>query len=504
MILVIDVGTSSTKFLLMDEQGTICYIASKKYTLQYPSRGAVTMDINHFTSHLKNGLVEVGTHCTQEGIALAGISVTSQRSSIIPVARDGSPLSHALMWQDTRSQEICDVLFEHIDEIRNICAMVMTPLYSAPKIAYLRETMNEVYQAADKLVGFSEYTLFQLTGAWVTDTSIASRTALFDIKSLRWSPELLDIFNIEEKKLCPLTAVGSLIDLTTGEMTRLLGQSSPVPVFSAGGDQQCAALGNGTLVSGDISANFGSGAYVFGLCDHPIIPEDKRVVCNVSAMAQKWQIESSFSSCGMTLDWVDRILFKKADEPHPYANFMDASRSVPIGSNGVRFSIHLAGMKNKEGDTTSYGGIFNIRNGTTRDDLARSVLEGIAISFDAHLDLVKKELEQKRHEINISGGLTRDLFFNQMLSSMVGLNLVTLDNPEATASGAWISTATRLGLHASEVEAFSTMAQRLAKTRYSPDHRDYGEYRRIKDELNQLIDSITHNVNGGYQYVKNQ
>lgn len=490
MILVVDVGTSGTKFLLIDEQGKICYIASEKYSLQYPSSGAVTMDIERFTFHLMNGLAAVGAHCLEGGIALAGISITSQRSSVIPVASDGSPLSHALMWQDTRSQKICDALVDRTDEIRNICAMVVSPIYSAPKMAYLRETMNEVYQAADKLVGFCEYTLFKLTNSWATDTSIASRTALFNIQNLRWSDELLDIFTIEEKKLCPLIEVGAMIERTTNEITRLLGQTEPVPVFSAGGDQQCAALGNGTLATGDISANFGSGAYVLGLCDHPLIPGDKRVVCNVGAIAGTWQVESSFSSCGMTIDWLDRMLFKSADEPYPYTNFMDASRRAPIGSHGVRFSIHLAGLKNISGRAFASGGILNITNATTKDDLARSVLEGIAASFSDHFDLVRRELEGELQEIGISGGLTKDSFFNQMISSMTGIGARTWDNPQATASGAWISTATQLGLYPSEAEAFDVMASQLNQIRYVPDKLDGDLYRQIKDELNQWIGSI--------------
>ena len=93
-------------------------------------------------------------------------------------------------------------------------------------------------------------------------------------------------------------------------------------------------------------------------------------------------------------------------------------------------------------------------------------------------------------EIGISGGLTKDRFFNQIVSSMVGIDTNTLDNPEATASGAWISTATQLGLYPSEAEAFGVMASQLNKTRYIPDKLDGDLYRQIKDELNQLVGSI--------------
>lgn len=490
MVLVIDVGTSSLRCLLMDRQGVPRYSTSERYPLCYPAEDAVTMDIRQFTSHLLAALARIGEHCTLHQIALSGISVTSQRSSVIPVASDGTALADALMWQDTRAQYLCDALIGRYDEIREISGMTIAPIYSAPKMSYLRDSMPEIYHAAHKLVGFCEYTVHQLTGTWATDTSIASRTALFDVRTLTWSTKLLDIFNIDHKKLCPLIQVGTLVNETTNTITRLLGQSVAIPVFSAGGDQQCAALGNGTLAAGDISANFGSGAYVLGITDHPIIPSQPNVVCNVGAIADKWQIESSFSSCGMTIDWLDQLLFKVSDEPHPYANFMAASRRAPIGSRGVRFSIHLAGMKNELGKAVAYGGIFNMTNGTSRDDLARSLLEGIAVSFSNHLDRVRRELDKEPLQIGISGGLTKDRFFNQMVSSMVGIDTHTLDNPEATASGAWISTATQLGLYPSEAEAFAVMASQLNETRYVPDKLEGDLYRHIKDELNQLIGSI--------------
>lgn len=491
MILVVDVGTSSTKFLVMDELGVVRYTHSEKYCLLYPTPGAVTMDITSYTAHLNSGLTAIGTYCTSHGITLQGVSVTSQRSSVIAVARDGRPLSHALMWQDTRSQAICDRFEEEMEQIRAISGMIVAPIYSAPKMAYVRETMPDTYHAAEKLVGFCEYTLYQLTSTWATDTSIASRTSLFDITALSWSDELLTLFGIDDHKLCPLIEVGSKVGMTTSFTTRILGQREPVPVFSAGGDQQCAALGNGALKDGDICANFGSGAYVLGLANHPTIPRHGSVVCNASAIAGKWQIESSFSSCGMSLDWIDRLLFKTEEEPAPYTNFMAASRRAPIGSNGIRFSIHLAGKKGERGSVTSLGNIFNITNSTTKDDLARSVLEGIASAYAESLALVHSELDVEATEVMISGGLTKDRFFNQMTSSLSGLGALTLDNPEATATGAWISTATRLGLYASEASAFEAMAGQLSRSRYIPIEDDRLVYRTVSHELHQLIDAIT-------------
>lgn len=505
MILVVDVGTSSVKFVLMNEIGAPKYICGEKYTLVYPTEQAVEMDVRDFTTHLFTGLKKVGAYCTEQNITLQAVSVTSQRSSVIPVTVEGTPLSHALMWQDTRSQHICDALIPRFDAIRAISGMTATPTYSAPKMAYLKQTMADVYHAAFKLIGFCEYALFQLTGAWATDISIASRTSLFDIKSLAWSSDLLALFDIDKKKLCPLIEVGSIVDQTIPMVTRLLGQDNPIPVYSAGGDQQCAALGNGTLETGDISANFGSGAYVLGLIDHPSIPEQSNVVCNVSAIPGKWQIESSFSSCGMTLDWIDRMLFKNQNEPHPYANFMEASRRSPIGSHGVRFSIHLAGKKNALGKIVSYGGIFNINHAITKDDIARSVLEGIACSFDEHLGAVRSELNTIPDEVGISGGLAKDPFFNQMVGSTIGFEVTTLDNPEATASGAWISTAKRIGLYDSEAKAFATMAGHLKRIRYASIKAEHDTYQKIKVELTQFTDSIPETITfGGYKNGKTQ
>ena len=127
--------------------------------------------------------------------------------------------------------------------VYGICGMRPSPVFSAPKMQYIKTYMPEIYEKAVKLIGFQEYVLHYLTGEYITDTSIASRTCLYDLHREMWSEELLGLFGIDKGKLCGLAPAGSVIGETAVGINHLLGIRHGIPVVSAGGDQQCAALG---------------------------------------------------------------------------------------------------------------------------------------------------------------------------------------------------------------------------------------------------------------------
>ncbi len=464
MVLVLDIGSSSLKLALIDSEGVFRYQESEKYNLIYQQPDIVEMDLIEFDTALNRALERVGAFIQAHHMNIRAISVTSQRSSVIPVDVEGKALARAITWQDKRATEICEVLKGEYDAIRRESGMFPSPVYSAPKMALLKEIKPAVYDSAHKLVGFCEYTLFKLSGVWATDTSIASRTGLFNVTKLHYSPFLIDLYKIDKEKLAPIVEVGSAVGESLPSVNQLLNLSSGVPVYSAGGDQQCAALGNGCLAEGDIAANFGTGAYVFGLSGIPVTGGQDSLICNVSALPDKWLLESFFNNCGTAIEWINSLCFSKES----YTAFEEASRRSPLGSNGLLF-YPTKGLN-----------VFNLWKGSSSDDIARSVLEGIVLNFAQHFNLLQERGAKHSKGIVVGGGVTRDPFFNQMISSVLNRPVVVSSNSEATLSGAWISTTTRLGHFNSVSEAYGEMAKNYKYREYLPSALEHEAYKIIE------------------------
>ena len=168
MILVIDVGTSSLRAALMDGQGKIRHMEQREYPLLMLPHDGVEMDLAVLDRALDDALEAVGQWLRTTQAQVQAVSVTAQRSSVIPVDREGRALANALMWQDRRAAPVCDALRDKEFDLFRRCGLRLSPVFSAPKMCYLQDTSPQIYEQAYKLVGFQEYVLHHLCGAWAT------------------------------------------------------------------------------------------------------------------------------------------------------------------------------------------------------------------------------------------------------------------------------------------------------------------------------------------------
>jgi sugar (pentulose or hexulose) kinase len=483
LILVLDVGTSSLRATLFDETGMIHGKVQETYAVQAKGTDTVEMDMSLFRSVLLSVLGRTGKLLGKLAGRICCIAVTAQRSSVIPVDENGKALATAMMWQDTRSLPICTAVAEQAEELYQICGMRPLPMYSAPKIAYLKRTNPRLYARAYKCIGFSEYVLYALSGVFATDVSIASRTCLFNICTLQWSSTALSVFDLDVEKLCPIVPVGSIIGTITVEVKNLLGVRYDVPVLSAGGDQQCACLGYGCTESLDMMVNCGTGSYAIALSDTPVFDASMRTCCNVASVPGKWIVESSTLSSGKTLNWLNDNFFATSEENHPFENFTVASRRAPRGCNGLRFAPTLAGKGTPLWDFSARGSITNINFCTTKDDFARSVLEGIGMEIADCLDVLEELMVVDLSAVQVSGGLCSDVFFVQMLADMFGKQVIRKKGMEATSLGAWIVACVSSGFFHDHAQAYKQASSHWQEEIFKPEPTGILQYEEIRRNL---------------------
>lgn len=439
MLLIFDIGTSSMRAMLMDDAGRIHKKLQKRYVLSCLPDGGVEMELSGLDAALEESMGEIGCCCRMERLEVGGISVTSQRSSVIPMGNDGKPLSRALMWQDRRCMQQLERLRPQNGRIYEICGMRPSSVPSAPKMLYVKECMPDIYEAAVKLIGFQEYVLHWLTGEYVTDTSIASRTCLYDLRRNAWSGELLSIFGLDKEKLCHLIPVGSVAGLSVEKVNRFLGTATGIPVVSAGGDQQCAALGMGCVENGDLICNMGTGAFAAALTDCPVIDYGMRINCNVSAIEGKWIVEGMALNAGITLDWLCDLFYGHLAKEERFRKLFEEAELSPKGAQGLLFSNALTGTGTPDWDASARAGFTEIELKHRREDFVRAGLEGIVRNISGCVKCVESFVHEPGSGIKAAGGLSKSGFFVRLLSEELGKSVIPMDDCEATGRGAWIS-----------------------------------------------------------------
>lgn len=485
-ILVVDTGSSSMRGILFDKAGQMRFTEQRKYCMDTSADGVAEYDPAVFQVCLTGICAACAQRAADCGEELEAISFTSQRSSILPLGADGTPLDRIMTWYDKRSAHICgEIRSNWGEEIYAIAGMLPTPVLSAPKMTWLRRNKPEVYHAAHKIVGIHDYLIYLCTGNLVTDVTLASRTNLMDARTLTWSDRLLEIFEVDRDKLAPLLPACSVAGRTTMAFESLTGVPAGTPVVSGGGDQQCSVLGQGLSRPGAVGITCGSGAYLAVLTDRPVFDPDMRVNLNAAVTPGHWILEASTFSTGTVQDWFIRT-FYGGDLDRMYA---ELAESLP-GAGGVLMLPDLAGKGCPDWDDYAHGTFYNLGFSTTRGDCARAMLEGLAAEI-AECHGVLRQLVPTLEEVSITGGLSKASIFNQIIADMIDFLVKKCNNEETTAMGAYLAAVVALGIFATPEEAYSVLfGSQKEGERYIPIPENTAVYRQANRARRALYESI--------------
>jgi len=488
-VVCVDIGTTSLRAILYAEDGCAMHVAQRQNAPSYLESGRVEQDAGSWQKHLASVLASCRQAAAGLGVEPVCIAVTAQRSSVIPVDADGVPLHPAIMWQDTRSAGVANELRDSQTMVYRKTGMRISPVFSAAKMTWLRRHRPDVWSATHKLLGVHDWALFLLTGRFVTDHSLASRTNLLNLQSRHWDQALLELFGVPERMLCDLVTPGAIVGGLTPEMASETGLASGLPVVSAGGDQQCAALGLGLFARGTAVSNTGTGAYIIGHADAPALDEQMRVSCNVSAVPGAYLVEAAMLTSGAVHQWFRQIVASGAGEAAtPDALDLEAAQA-PAGCNGLLLLPHFNGRASPHWDPAARGAFCNLTLATTRGEMLRSILEGIAIELKEGLDAVEQYCGFAA-TVHAAGGMTRSALFNRIQCDVLERPLLRFGGNEATAQGAWIAGAVATGLAASHGEAFERLSAREPPRRCEPDPAAGEVYRRQRLRWRAVGDAL--------------
>lgn len=483
-ILVIDVGTSSMRGILFTHEGKVLTENQTLYNVCYNGNSWVEQAASDWENALYNITKEITKATEEHKWKIDAITITSQRSSVIPVDQSIRPLCNAIMWQDKRTNEICEQLNPQNDKIFSLCGSRVNPVFSASKMTWFRENRPEIYAKTYKFLVIPDYLNYLITGELCTDYTYGSRSLLMNIHTHQWDQELLDIFRVEKEKLCSLVEPGSICGKVKKEFAELTGCPAGIPVITAGGDQQCGAIGQGVVKKGVLSVTAGTGGFLITATNE--VPEhlEQDVLCNFSSIKGQYILESSVLTCCSAFDWFRKEFYEGCG----YEEINQAVASVPVASNGCLCLPYFQGRSTPDWNNMAKGIFANVTLGTSKADMLRSLLEGICYEIGNGIDTMKKYLDIS--DIYVNGGLTNSEAFNQIQCNVYGTKIIRRGKADATARGALMVAAQAMGAYRSVEDAFKEIGQSDEVKVYLPQEESVLHYEKGKAQMNRLYKKI--------------
>lgn len=466
--IILDVGTSSMRGTLFQDDGKKLLSVQVKYQIAYNSDGIVEQDAKELEKAVYHIISQISEKASQLGASIQLISVTAQRSSVVPVDKQGEPLTPFIMWQDIRNRSICNRLKHENEQIFRLSGSFVNTVFSGSKMTWIKENQEKIYNRAYKILNVPEYLMYILTGNYRTDYTYGSRSNLMNIKTCRWDPELLRLFDVKEEKLCELMPPGSIIGSVCPVFARRTGIQNGIPVISAGGDQQCAVIGQGAYQEGRISIVTGTGAFLATTSNS--VPDNLLgdVICNASSISGRYILEANVLTCCSAFDWFCRNFY---EQPFDYEKIaLELEKQYKYDSECLVLP-YFQGRSTPDWNAGARASFHNLTLSTDRGELLKSLLNGIFMEIKNNLDNLKRYVPVEKGFI--SGGLTNTAIINQMQSDMYGIPLCRMDDCESTSTGALLVSLVAQGVYQNIEQAYQKVRGNMAATMYTPNDKCY-------------------------------
>ncbi len=492
-IACLDVGTTGCRTIIYSSRGKICSEAYEEYASIFLSPTWIDHDPATWLKAMRNTMKQAIKLFPGEASDIAAISVISQRSTLIPVDKDGNPLDNAILWQDKRAIGQADFIRKELgpEYVYQKTGLRIDAYFSLPKLLWMKENKPHVFKDAFKLLTVSDFIIHHLTGEFITDWTQASRTMLFNISELKWDAELCAKFGIPIEKLAKAVPSGTIAGTLKKSFQSEFNLRADIPVISVGGDQQSAAVGLGVVVPGLICANTGTGSFILAHSERPAFDKQQRVVCTASAVAGKWLMEAGIYTSGSVYRWF-RDNFSMVETSAAKELNIDAYdilnsevKNTRPGAEGILMIPHFAGSAAPYWDPTAVGLIFGCTLGHKRSQVIRGLLEGICFEICKNIRIIES-LTNEITEIRVSGGATRSTTFNQIQADVYGKTVLRSVSEQSSALGAMLVAATSIGLYPDIATAVREGVSFDNHNKKMPDAETHELYDKMLDLHNEL------------------
>jgi xylulokinase len=480
LLLGIDIGTTATKAVLIDEKGKVL------------SQGRA----EHPISHLKDNWVEqnpldwwqsltVATNIALKdlnGRSIAGVAVSAQAPTLIAVDAMGIPLRPAMIWMDRRADKEAVDLLQKVPNIFELTGNRSDPFYLASKISWFIKNENELYKNTKYFLQITGFVNFKLTGKFGLDRAHASLLQLLNTNQEGWNKEVCEAVGVDVSKFPEIQNCDALLGEVTPAAQTTTGIPSGTPVFFGSVDGASAALESGAIDPGTVAEMTGTSTVL-------IIPTDGNIRCKSfismshSVLGRHLQLGAMVSS-GASIQWFQEKILGNSIS---IEDLVSGAKEIEPGSGGVIFLPYMMGERAPIWNSNARGVFFGLSLTTTPFSLFRAILEGTSFAL-AHNVEVAREAGLVIEEIRSIGGGSKNMLWNQIKADIVGVPILTL----AESAGAPIGNAFIAGYGAGIITDIRRAIEKsiIIDKRFEPNPQTHSFYTARYKEFRNLYESL--------------
>jgi len=437
-ILALDQGTTSSRAIIFDQEGQIVASAQKEFKQYYPQSGWVEHDAQEIWSSQLSVATEAVAKAGLKAASIAAIGITNQRETAVVWERaTGRPICPAIVWQDRRTASYCDSLKEqgHADLIRKKTGLLIDAYFSASKINWILDNVAGAREKAENgelaFGTVDSWLVWNLTGGeqHITDISNASRTMLYNINTLEWDDELLELFAVPKSMLPEVKSSSEVYGETAANIL-----AAKIPIAGIAGDQQAALFGQLCTKTGMVKNTYGTGCFMLmNIGDKPVLSNNNLVTTVAWKIGDKvsYALEGSIFIGGAIVQWLRDglgIIRNSAD--------VEELASKVTDTDGVYLVPAFAGLGAPHWDPYARGTIVGLTRGSNASHIARAALEGIAFQTVDILRAMEADANAEIKELRVDGGATVNNLLLQFQADILQATVVRPQVTETTAIGA--------------------------------------------------------------------
>ena len=433
--LSIDQGTTSTRCILFNENGEIKLSHQVEIKQYFPDSNSVEHDGKEIIKTVEECIKAVVKNIDSTSIKSVGL--TNQRETTIAWSKStGEPFHNAIVWQDTRTQDICNELLAN-KKLKNHFEKTGLPVatyFSLSKILWLIRNVPSIKNGLDDDVFFGtidSWIIYNLTGKFLTDVTNASRTLMFDIYDLDWSQEILKELGI------PIDSLPKVMPSLSnfGDINKII---PGVPITAVLGDQQAALFGQNCTTKGDVKNTYGTGCFALTNTGEEIIKSSHGLLTTIAYQIEGekplYALEGSVPIAGAAVQWLrDNLNIIKQSED------IESLAMTEKDNGGVYFVPAFSGLFSPYWDETARGSLFGLTRFSNKSHIARAVLESVAFQTFELLKSMEKDLDIEFENIKVDGGMVENNLLMQFQSDILNKSVMSQNINEITSLGVGVA-----------------------------------------------------------------
>lgn len=476
----IDLGTSSVKLLLMDQDGKIKNIVSREYPIFFEHSGWSEQRPEDWFRETM-----VGLKALTEGVdksEIAGISFGGQMHGLVVLDKEDRVIRPAILWNDGRTGEETEYLNDVIgkDKLSEYTANIAFAGFTAPKILWMQKHEPEKFEQIAKIMLPKDYLAYCLSGVFCTDVSDASGMLLMDVKNRQWSEKMLEICGIRAQQLPKLFESYEVVGTLRKDIADELGFSDEVKVIAGAGDNAAAAVGTGTVGDGKCNISLGTSGTIF-ISSNQFGVDQHNALHSFAHADGHYHLMGCMLSAASCNKWWSEDILSTNDYKAEQENI------TKLGKNKVFFLPYLMGERSPHNNPDARAVFIGMSMDTTRADMTQAVLEGVAFGLRDSLE-VARSLGIHIERTKICGGGAKSPLWKKIIANVMNLKVDVIESEEGPALGGAMLAAVGCGAYPS-VDAAAERIVKVIDT-VEPDPELVSEYEKRYQEFIKIYPAV--------------